>query len=320
MMPDEHCWRVLRHAARWALGLITLLSWSASPADELRRIGVSVTDLGNPFFVRIARGVETEAHRLGGPRVRVFVNSNAYDLQRQKAQIDAFIEKKVDLIILTAVDPVEIEPTVRKAQAAGIRVIAVDVRASGADATITTNNIQAGEVACGHLAERLQGRGKVVILNGPSVSAITDRVFGCLDTLARHPGIRVLSSDRDGGGSVEGGFSKMTDLLTLHPHIDAVFAINDPTAIGVEQAARQAGRSEFVIVGVDGAPRVKARLKAADSLIVATVAQLPDVQAQKAVEYGHALLRGLSLPHPVELIPAVLLTRESPELATGWLE
>ena len=55
------------------------------------------------------------------------------------------------------------------------------------------------------------------------------------------PGIRVLSSDRNGGGSSEGGFAKMTDVLTLFPHIDAVFAINDPTAIGVEEAALEGG-------------------------------------------------------------------------------
>ena len=68
----------------------------------------------------------------------------------------------------------------------------------------------------------------------------------------------------------------MTDLLTIYPHIDAVFAINDPTALGVEEAARQAGRKDFFIVGVDGAPKVKERLRDADSLIVATLAQMPD--------------------------------------------
>lgn len=305
---------------RWLLlGLLPLLTVSGQAA-ELRRIGVSLTDLGNPFFVRIARGVETVARRLAGPDVRVSVASSAYDLDRQIAQIDYFIKKKVDLIILAAVDPIEIEPSVRKAQAAGIRVIAVDVRAAGADATVTTNNVQAGELACEHIAQRLKGQGKMVIINGPKVSSITDRVAGCLAKLGNYPGIQVLSSERDGGGSLEGGFSKMTDLLTLYPHIDAVFAINDPTAIGVELAARQAGRSEFLVVGVDGAPRVKARLKDVDSLIVATVTQLPDLQAEKAVEYGYSLIRGKTLPNPVALIPAVLLTRDSPQLSTGWID
>ena len=299
-----------------ALGMACL---SASVAGaELGRIGVTVTDLGNPFFVRIARGVENAARKIVGPDVKVYVTSSAYDLKRQADQIDAFIKKKVDLIVLVAADPQASAPAVRRAQAAGIRVVAVDVRAAGADATVTTDNVQAGEKACQYIVQRLKGRGDVVIISGPPVSAITDRVAGCLSKLNAAPDIRVLSSDRNGGGSSEGGFAKMTDLLTLFPRIDAVFTINDPTAIGADKAARQAGRKEFFIVGVDGSPKVKTEMRDPDSLIVATVAQMPDQLAQKAVESGYALIRNQPLDKPVLLIPAVLLTREFTPDVGGW--
>ena len=311
------------HALRRSLlSCLAMLATSvfspAIPAAELSRIGVTVTDLGNPFFVRIARGVENAARKIAGPNVRVDVLSSAYDLNRQIEQIDSFIQRKVDLIMLIAADSAAIEPAVRRAQAAGIRVIALDVRAAGADATFTTDNVQAGELACAYVAERLHGRGNVVILSGPSVSSITDRVSGCRAKLDAVPGIHILSADRNGGGSSEGAFIKMTDILTQFPQIDAVFGINDPTALGVEEAARQAGRKEFFIVGIDGAPRVKARLRAADSLIVATVAQMPDVLAQKAVESGYALIQNRPLPQPVVLIPAVLLTRDTPPDSGDW--
>ena len=301
--------------------MLSLLSAAFSApalAGELKRIGVTVTDLGNPFFVRIARGVENSARRVAGKDVKIFVVSSAYDINRQNEQIDSFIKKKVDLIVLIAADPVSIEPAVKRAQAAGIYVVAVDVRAAGADATVTTNNVQVGELACQHIISRLNGHGDVVVISGPPVTASTDRVAGCLAKLEAAPGIRLLSSDRNGGGSTEGGFAKMTDVLTLFPHIDAVFTINDPTAIGVDEAARQAGRKEFFIVGVDGAPKVKARMRDPDSLIAATVAQMPDLLAQKAVEAGYELIRQRPLPSPVVLIPGVLLTREfSPDVG-GW--
>ncbi len=302
--------------------ILTVILMAAFPdpgaAGELKRIGVTVTDLGNPFFVRIARGVENAARRIAGPDVKVFVVSSAYDLNRQNDQIDSFILKKVDLIVLIAADPVAIEPAVRRAQAEGIRVVAVDVRAAGADATVTTNNTQAGELACKHLVSRLNGRGDVVVISGPPVTASTDRVAGCLSVLGSTPGIRVLSSDRNGGGSSEGGFAKMTDVLTLFPHIDAVFTINDPTAIGVDEAARQSGRKEFFIVGVDGAPKVRARMRDTESLIVATVAQMPDLMAQKAVEAGYDLIRERPLPNRIVMIPGVLLTREFAPDVGGW--
>jgi ABC-type sugar transport system substrate-binding protein len=55
-----------------------------------------------------------------------------------------------------------------------------------------------------------------------------------------------------------------------------------------------------------------------DSLITATVAQMPDQLAQKAVESGYALIRKQTLPNPVVLIPAVLLTREFTPDVGGW--
>ncbi len=307
-------------ASLFAFVLAVLMAAFPKPSEagELKRIGVTVTDLGNPFFVRIARGVENSARRIAGKDVKVFVVSSAYDVNRQNEQIDSFIKKKVDLIVLIAADPVTIEPAVNRAQAEGIRVVAVDVRAAGADATVTTNNVQVGELACQHIVTRLKGHGDVVVISGPPVTASTDRVAGCLSKLEASPGIRVLSSDRNGGGSTEGGFAKMTDVLTLFPRIDAVFTINDPTAIGVDEAARQAGRKEFFIVGVDGAPKVKARLRDPDSLIAATVAQMPDLLAQKAVEAGYDLIRQRPLASRVVLIPGVLLTREfSPDVG-GW--
>ena len=76
--------------------LLAVLATSAGAA-ELTRIGVTVTDLGNPFFVRIARAIEQTARRIIGPNVQVFVVSSAYDLARQNEQIDAFI-KVNDLI------------------------------------------------------------------------------------------------------------------------------------------------------------------------------------------------------------------------------
>lgn len=314
-----------RSARRFALATLSAALLPLSPlatlpatAGELKRIGVTVTDLSNPFFVRVARGVENTARRLAGNDVKVFVVSSAYDLNRQIEQIDSFIKKKVDLIVLIATDPNAIEPAVRRAQAAGIYVVAVDVRATGADATFTTDNVQAGAKACQYIVQRLNGQGNVVIISGPPVTSITDRVAGCMPKLAAAPGIRVLSADRNGGGSAEGAAAKMTDVLTIFPHIDAVFAINDPTAIGIDDAARQAGRREFFIVGVDGAPKARERMRDADSLIAATLTQMPDMLAQKAVEAGYTLLRKRPLAQNVVLIPAVLMTREfSPDVG-GW--
>jgi ribose transport system substrate-binding protein len=281
----------------------------------MRRIGVSVMDMGNPYFTEIARGVEETARRVTGHEVEVIASSCAYDLQRQIEQLDRFIEMRVDLIVLTAVDPQALKPVIARAQAAGIRVIGVDVAADSADATVMTDNLDAGRQACEFIAKRLKGRGNLLIINGPRLSSVIDRVQGCMEVVKRNPGLRVLSSDRDAGGSTPGGFAVMTDLLGKHPKVDAVFTINDPTALGAERAAAQARRSEFFIVSVDGSPRVVRSMRAPNARIAATVAQRPSLEAQRAVEIGAQLLAGAAPPAQAVLIPVYVVTPQSPEAA-----
>ncbi len=133
-------------------------------AKDLKSIGVTVGDLANPFFVQITKGAEMKARELAGQDVKVTLVSSGYDLGQQVTQIDNFIAAGVDMIVLNAADSKGIAPAVKRAQQAGIVVVAVDVAAEGADATVTSNNTQAGELGCQYIADKLQGRGDVVII------------------------------------------------------------------------------------------------------------------------------------------------------------
>jgi ribose transport system substrate-binding protein len=305
---------------RIVAALLICLTAGIGQAAELKSIGVSVADLGNPFFVQIAESITDTARKLAGDQVDVIVRSSAYDLARQRRQIREFIQMKVDLIVLTAADSTRIEKDVRLAQDAGIRVIAVDINAAGADVTITTDNVQAGEIACQNLVKRLGGKGNVAIVNGASISSVIERVTGCKNVLGGHPDIRLLSDKLNGGGTIEGGLEVMTYLINAYDHIDGVFAINDPSAQGAVLAAQQAGRHDFIITSVDGAPVACKALKAADSRWVASAAQFPKQMAELAVETGLSLLRGESVDPSIILIPAQLITAKNVEQYEGWGE
>ena len=209
-------------------------------------------------------------------------------------------------------------PAVKRAKDAGIVVVAVDVAAEGADATITSDNTQAGEMSCNCITDRLKGKGNVVIINGPPVSAVQNRVEGCQTEFKRHPDIKVLSYNQNAKGSREGGLEIMTALLAANPKIDGVFAINDPTAIGADLAAKQAQRSEFFIVGVDGSPDAEEALKRENSLFVATPAQDPQVMAAKAVEIGYDILQGKPAPKEPVLIPVTMIDKNNVGSYKGW--
>ncbi|MCU5772557.1 ABC transporter substrate-binding protein [Erwiniaceae bacterium BAC15a-03b] len=302
-------------------GLLAATMLVAAPlaqAKPLKTIGVTVGDLANPFFVQIAKGAEMKARELAGDNVNVTLVSSGYDLGQQVGQIDNFIAAKVDMIILGAADSKGIAPAVKRARDAGIVVVAVDVTADGADAAVTSDNTQAGSQACQYIAERLKNKGDVVIINGPPVSSIQDRVSGCMREFKKHPDIKVLSSNQNAKGSREGGLEVMTSLLSAHPKLDAVFAINDPTAIGADLAAKQAQRSEFFIVGVDGSPDGEEALKRENSLFVATPAQDPQVMAARAVEIGYDILQGKPAPKETVLIPVKTIDRNNIADYKGW--
>ncbi|MEP0869679.1 ABC transporter substrate-binding protein [Trichocoleus desertorum AS-A10] len=288
-------------------------------AVKLKSVAVTVGDLSNPFFVLMGRGAEAEAKKIGGEDVRVTLVSSGYDLNQQFNQIENFIASDTDVIVLNAGDSKGIAPAVEKAKQAGIAVIAVDTGAEGGvDATITSNNVQAGQVSCQYIADRLKGKGNIVIVNGPPVNSVFERVDGCEEVLAKYPGIKVLSKDQNAEGSRDGGLRVMSDLLTSFPKIDAVFAINDPSGVGAELAARQAKRSEFFIVGVDGAPEAKEAIEDPNSLFVATAAQDPLGMTRKAVQVGNDILHGKKPANPDILIPVKLITRENVSEYPGW--
>ncbi|EPV3570500.1 substrate-binding domain-containing protein [Escherichia coli] len=157
-----------------------------------------------------------------------------------------------------------------------------------------------------------------VIINGPPVSAVQNRVEGCQTEFKRHPDIKVLSDNQNAKGSREGGLEVMTGLLAANPKIDGVFAINDPTAIGADLAAKQAQRNEFFIVGVDGSPDAEEALKRENSLFVATPAQDPQVMAAKAVEIGYDILQGKPAPKEPVLIPVTMIDKNNVGNYKGW--
>jgi ribose transport system substrate-binding protein len=289
-----------------------------APAKDLKSIGITVGSLGNPFFVQIVKGAEAKAKEIAGPGVSVTTVSADYDLNKQSTQLDNFTASGVDLVLVNAADPNAIEPALVRLRSAGIISVAVDVSAKGADATVQTNNIEAGQKACGYIVDKLGGKGNVVIMNGPPVSSVGDRVTGCKQALSKSPGIKILSDNQNGKGSREGGLEVMIGLLTAYDKVDAVFTINDPQAIGADLAAKQLNRTDFFITSVDGAPDIEVALKQPGSLIQASAAQDPYGMAQKAVEVGNAIFQGKPPAEKVILIPAELITRDNVGKYKGW--
>ena len=330
------------HGSTWSFLRNTLLAGAAllaapvlAQAKPLQAVGVTMGSLGNPYFVALTKGI-TDAANAGkdvicekplcmtleeADRLVEIVHQTGILYQsahnKQFTQIDNFIAAGVNMIVLNAVDPNAILPAIKRAQAAGIVVVAADVSAAGADATVETDNTAAGNMSCAYLAQKLGGKGNVVIENGPQVSAVTDRVKGCKAALANAPGIKILSSDQDGKGSRDGALSVMQGYLIRYPDLNGLFAINDPQAIGSQLAAQQQHRNNIIITSVDGAPDIVSALKS-NGLIVASASQDPYGMGQLAVKVGKQIMDGHPPAQKVTLMQAKLVTKDNVNSYVGW--
>ncbi|SFJ88741.1 ribose transport system substrate-binding protein [Thermoflavimicrobium dichotomicum] len=282
--------------------------------DGKLTIGLALGTLNNPFFVSMAKGVKEAAKKYNA---EVLVEGADYDLAKQTKQIEDFITKNVDLILLNAADSKGIAGAVQQAKAAGIPIVAIDVAAEGGvDATVTSDNYQCGVLAGQYIAKRLNGKGNIIVIDGPPVTSIMDRVQGFKDAI-KNSNIKIVAQ-QNGEAVRDKAQTVAENVLQAHPKgtVNAVFGINDPTALGVATAAQQANRNDFFIVGVDGAPDAVTALKE-KKLFAATVAQYPAEMVKTAVDAGIKLVKGQKVDKVIK-VPVKLITQENVNQYKGW--
>ncbi|MDD1780601.1 substrate-binding domain-containing protein [Enterovibrio sp. ZSDZ35] len=299
------------------LVLFLALTFFSHPALATIKAGVSVSDLTNPYFISMVRSIRDEMHHVFGLDAKLLVRSSAYDIPRQIRQLEEFAAEDVDVIFLVASDEHKIGPAVKSITRNGTPIVAIDVRARHASATVTTDNYQAGSIACLGLADALGGTGNALIINGPQVSSVIERVEGCIDVLSAYPNISLIDKSLNGTASFEGGLESMAYALQAFDDIDGIFAINDRTALGAEQAISQAG-SSALIMSVDGSPAARDALLEKRSAWLGTATQFPDTMSREAVGLAKQLLNGHTPENLNILIPTKLMTTENAASFTQW--
>lgn len=281
---------------------------------EVKKVGLMLQDISNPFFAAMQTGMQAEAKAQG---FEINVQDGRQDLGTQNDQIDAFISQGVQLILINAVDSEGIGSAVARAQAAGIVVVAVDVDAKGADAAVTTDNVMAGKQACEALIEKIGGKGNILFIEGTPTTAPQDRVKGCDEVVKANPGVTILARQA-GKNDRASGLALATDMLTANKDVQGIFAINDPEGLGADLAIQQANRTGITVVGVDGSPEAVKALEDPKSSFWATPAQDPAGMAKKAYEVGKDIVAGNKPAERITLLEPKLVTRDNVKDYKGW--
>jgi len=288
---------------------------SGAASTEVNSVGLMVQDLGNPFFASMDNGVKAAAEALGATYT---AQDGRQDLAVQNNQIDAFIQQGIDVLLINAVDSEGIGPAVQRAKDAGITVVAVDVGAKNAEATVTTDNVEAGRLSCESLIKQIGGAGEILIVDGTPTTSIQDRMTGCGEALAANPDVSVVGT-QNGDNGRERALTLTTDMLTAHPDVAGIFGVNDPSALGATLAAQQAGKSDIVITGVDGSPEAVKEMSSASSMFKATSAQNPNLLGSTALDMAVQLRSGETLDNDTVLVPSSIVTGETLSTYEGWV-
>ncbi|MGO1412609.1 MAG: substrate-binding domain-containing protein, partial [Microbacterium sp.] len=240
----------------------------------------------------------------------------------QNNQIDAMIQQGTDIILLNAVDSEGIGSAVERAIDAGITVVAVDVDAAGAQAAVSTDNVEAGRQACTALADKMGGEGNMLIVDGTPITSVQERVIGCEEVLEDYPDIEVVGH-QNGNNDRATGLDLTTQMLTANDDIQGIFGINDPTALGATLALGQASREDVWVVGVDGSPEAVTAMEDDEfpnSSFWATPAQHPNEMVAQAFEVAKDV-RDNGAPDEADRITLVdpsLVTRDTVSDYAGW--
>jgi LacI family transcriptional regulator len=253
-------------------------------------MGLLVLDMGNPFFVDVARGAERAAREAG---LGVMVCNSAQSPSEEADYLSLFAEQRVRGVLLTPSDASgrNIEAFRRN----GIPFVLVDRVAEGTtECSVSVDDVGGGPPADRHLVDA--GHRSIAYVSGPpGLSQVRDRRTGALNALSEAglgpENLRELPTERL---DVAAGRDAGARLLGLAERPTAVFCANDLLALGVLQAMFAAGVAvpgDLAIVGYDdiefaaaaAVPLTSVRQPAVTMGALAAELLLEEIDAESAV-------------------------------------
>src|SRR5439155_5289991 len=199
-------------------------------------LGVIVPDLMHSYFAEICRGIEAIAKPLGYQNL---ICSTDEDAANEEAEIEALLPRTDGLILASSATPNETK-FYRRIIRERAKIVLIDRQLEGIKCpSVTTNDVRVGELATEHLLNL--GHRKVGHLKGTVASTAALRFEGYKKALAKSRIPFDASLVRDCGFSESDGYRATREWLRNDDLPSAIFAANDPAAIGAMSAITEAG-------------------------------------------------------------------------------
>ena len=223
-------------------------------------------------------------------------NANG-DLEQQKKQINYFIDKGMDVIVIICIDSEGLAEQVQKAKEAGIKVIAYDrmIMDSDIDLYITFDNERVGTMMGEALVDNGLSGGKVLMLGGSAVDSNVAMVEKGFRKVMEDHQVTILDSMHADGWKAELAAAYVYDHMDVVSEADAIMCGNDDLASKVVHALKEKRMAgDIMVVGQDA--DLEACQRIVEGTQVMTVYKPVEKLAQKAAECAVLLAEGKELP------------------------
>jgi len=302
----------MRIKTRIATLALSLLVTGTAMAEM--KFGVSMSQFDDNWLTYLRESMADKAKEDG---VQLQFEDARSDVVKQLNQVQSFVSQGVDAIIVNPVDTAATRNITQSAVKAGIPLIYVNRRPDDSKLpegviTVASNDLEAGRLQMEYLAEKMGGKGNVVIMLGDLANNSThNRTKGMKEVLAKYPDIQVVE-EQTANYMRDMGMDLMSNWLLSGREFDAVASNNDEMGIGAAMALQQAGRGKgsVLIGGVDGTPDGLAAVKR--GMLAASVFQDARGQARGAIEAAIKMAKGEKVEQSV-WIPYELITPENVE-------
>lgn len=260
-------------------------------AGEPIKIGVSM--LFDDLWLTTLRDAMT-AYADGQEGVELVMVDSKEDVATQLSQVENFVAQQMDAIILIPANTDATDPMTKLATDAGIPLVYVNRKPANLPegvAYVGSDSIVAGRLQMEWIAEKLGGKGNVVIMNGNlAQEAAQMRTAGVKEVAAKFPDIKIIKEDT-GNWSRDQGLALMENWLSTGDEINAVASNNDEMAIGAISAIDAAGKlGQIIVGGVDASPDALAEMD--KERLNVTVFQNAAGQGEGGIKAAIALARG----------------------------
>jgi ribose transport system substrate-binding protein len=281
--------------------------YSARKIESRNKFGATFMTTNSEYFEIINDEIRSVVESNGDILI---ARDAALDNDKQIEQIYEFINLKVKAIFINPVDWKEIKPALMAAKKANIPVIVVDTPVYDDElvaCTVISDNYDAG-VQCAKYLMKIKDKAKIMIIEHAEAKSAIDRIRGFINTISANKSYKIVATG-DSEGQLEQAMPVVDNLIKLHPRVDVIMALNDPTALGALAALKGNGLlGKIMVFGVDGSPDAKTMIN--NGFMTATSAQFPNRMGHIAAEKAYDILNRKKVEHEV-IVPVTLITKEN---------